>query len=224
MERVSGIYRIVCTTNGNYIYGSSDNVWKRWVIHKSRLRCNRHDNPIAQNTWNKYGEASFRIELIEEVSPEELLKTEDVYIKKYHGTPHCMNIAVDASSPGRGRKMGPRSDEVKLKLRLANLGKHHSEETKKKIADSHRGKIVSETTRDKLRISNLGKQHSKESKEKMRNNHLGKTASEKTKLLMSNSHIGINTWAKGRKMSIEERQIRSLAQKRRYTKHIESNP
>ena len=184
MKKVSGIYRIVCTANGNYIYGSSDNVWKRWTIHKSRLRCNHHDNPIVQNTWNKYGELSFRIELVEEVSPEELLKVEDVYIKRYHGTPHCMNIAIDASSPSRGRKMGPRPNEVKLKLRLANLGKHHS----------------------------------KESNEKMRNNHLGKKASETTKQLMSKSHVGINTWAKGRKMSIEERQIRSLAQKRRYIK------
>lgn len=218
MKKVSGIYRIVCTANGNYIYGSSDNVWKRWTIHKSRLRCNHHDNPIVQNTWNKYGELSFRIELVEEVSPEELLKVEDVYTKRYHGTPHCMNIAIDASSPSRGRKMGPRPNEVKLKLRLANLGKHHSEETKKKIADAHKGRIVSESTREKLRFANLGKQHSKESKEKMRNNHLGKKASETTKQLMSKSHVGINTWAKGRKMSIEERQIRSLAQKRRYIK------
>ena len=102
MEKVSGIYRIVCKANGDYYYGSAKNIWKRWSNHKSALRRNVHVNCRVQNNWNKYGDAAFRIELTEKVSVDLLLEIENKYLKEHVGKPHCMNILSDAYSPPGG--------------------------------------------------------------------------------------------------------------------------
>lgn len=69
-----------------------------------------------------------------------------------------------------------------------NYGKHHTEETKRKISNSHKGRHLSEETKKKLSELNKGKKHSEESKKKMSqsrtgqmNWNYGKHLSEKTK-------------------------------------------
>ena len=55
-----------------------------------------------------------------------------------------------------------------------NKGKHHTEETKKKLSEANKGKKFSEETRKKMREAHkgnsylLGKHHSEETKKKMR--------------------------------------------------------
>ena len=69
-----------------------------------------------------------------------------------------------------------KSDEMKEKLRLANLGKKHSEETKEKLRKCNSGRPGRQTSaeaREKLRLVNLGKKHSEETKEKLRESHTG---------------------------------------------------
>lgn len=63
------------------------------------------------------------------------------------------------------------SEETKQKMRIHHAGgiKYHTEETKIKISNSEKGKIVSEETRIKLRK----RHHSEESKQRMRINHKG---------------------------------------------------
>jgi hypothetical protein len=59
-------------------------------------------------------------------------------------------------------------------------GKHHSEETKKKMSDAHKGKYPSEETRKKMSDANKGE-----------NNHnYGKHLSEETKRKLSDAHKG----------------------------------
>lgn len=100
----------------------------------------------------------------------------------------------------RARQFGPNpfyekhhSESSKEKLRLANLGKHLSEETKKRISlslsgENHPmfGKHLSEETKEKLRIVNLGKRspmlgkhHSELTKKKLRLANLGKVSFRK---------------------------------------------
>lgn len=63
-EKISGIYRIINTTNGKQYIGSSKNVKQRWMTHKAYLRGSYHHSPILQAAWNKYGEAAFTFELL----------------------------------------------------------------------------------------------------------------------------------------------------------------
>jgi group I intron endonuclease len=77
----SGIYKIINIKTGKFYLGSSNNIKKRWKIHKSSLRHNRHHSIHLQRAWNKYGENSFKFELVEEIT-ENLLEIEQNYLDK----------------------------------------------------------------------------------------------------------------------------------------------
>jgi Ni/Co efflux regulator RcnB len=70
------------------------------------------------------------------------------------------------------------SEEAKQKLRTANLGKKHSDETKKKVSDNNarywKGKTMSEEHRRKLSESHKGKKLSEEVRKNMSLAQLGK--------------------------------------------------
>jgi hypothetical protein len=57
------------------------------------------------------------------------------------------------------------SDDVKERIRQANIGRTHSDDTKKKMSESHKGKQPM-----------LGKRHSEETKRKMSEARMGKPA------------------------------------------------
>ena len=104
---------------------------------------------------------------------------------------------------------------------------HHSEETKKKIAEKAKGRKISEKTREKLRLChigyvptpeqrrkisesergsnhyNFGKHRTKEVIEKLRKANTGKKASEETKKKMSESLKGRKAWNKGIPLTLE---------------------
>lgn len=63
---MDGIYRIVNIKNGKFYLGSSKNIKKRWYQHKSHLRGNTHHSIHLQRAWNKYGEESFKFEIMYE--------------------------------------------------------------------------------------------------------------------------------------------------------------
>lgn len=63
----------------------------------------------------------------------------------------------------RGYKRKGHSDETKEKLRIANTGRKHTEETKNKIRENHKSPDVIE----KIRNANLGKSQTTESKIKI---------------------------------------------------------
>ena len=70
------------------------------------------------------------------------------------------------------------------------LGKHHSEETKRKISDSHKGKTHREDTKRKMSESRKGKHHSEETKKKLSESNKGKTLSEEHSRKLSEAHKG----------------------------------
>ena len=163
MEKTSGIYRIVCKANGRYYYGSAQNINTRWVAHKNMLKRSVHKNPVLQNTWNKHGEDSFRIEVAELVEPEKLLEVEDVYLKEHVGKPNCMNINICAKAPRRGMHS---TEETKQKISEANrgeknhfYGKHHSDETKETLREANIGKVMSPESRKKISEATTGEKH-----------------------------------------------------------------
>lgn len=61
----------------NFIFGSSKNIFNRLKKHFSDLRLNHHENPLLQNSFNKYGEFDNKgnniwiSEILEECLPEE---------------------------------------------------------------------------------------------------------------------------------------------------------
>jgi group I intron endonuclease len=67
----------------------------------------------------------------------------------------------------------PRTDEVKEKIRLSSIGQKRSDESRKKMSESHKGKPS----------GRLGIKHSEESKEKMRKAYNGQYTNKTWKLI-----------------------------------------
>lgn len=131
-----------------------------------------------------------------------------------------------------GRQKGVKNSEVsKQKMRENNwskrgftpsmLGKHHSEETKKKIALAHIGYKFSDEAKEKMRIAKIGKAF-----------RLGQKHTEESKRKMSLSHIGQIAWNIGRKWSEEHKKrlsvihrgkILSEEHKRKISENIKDN-
>ena len=78
------VYRIICLTNNKVYVGSTSNKrQKRWIVHRSELRRNKHYCKKLQNAWNKYGELYFYCENIEEVAIDNYRKQEQFWIDYY---------------------------------------------------------------------------------------------------------------------------------------------
>lgn len=67
MKIISGIYKIVNLKNGKFYLGSSKNIKRRWSIHKSSLKHNKHHCTYLQRSWNKHGGQNFTFEVIKEM-------------------------------------------------------------------------------------------------------------------------------------------------------------
>ena len=78
------------------------------------------------------------------------------------------------------------SEETRRKLSEANKGKVLSEETRRKLSEAHKGKLVSEETRRKRSEANKGNQW-----------NVGKVRSEETKKKMGESKKGMLFWNNG---------------------------
>jgi group I intron endonuclease len=156
-----GIYCIKNILNNKIYIGSSVNIIDRWYTHKTRLRYNRHENKYLQKSWNKYGEQSFIFEVIEETNLKYLKEKEEYYIKKhdccnkkigfnmcktsFHSRLGLKNSKLHNERIGnanRGRKMLPEFVEAN---RLRNIGRKHTQETIKKMSETHKKHIPTES-------------------------------------------------------------------------------
>lgn len=183
------IYKIRNVVNDNFYVGSTTDTRVRFQAHKRRLKQGKHQSPHMQAAWNKYGEDCFKFEVVEIVeSPEDLHEAEQRWLDENVGKPHCYNLAVFADAPMRGRKHTPETLAKIAANRIPPSGENHyrygktvSEETRKKIGDTQRGKpkgpgrTVSPEGMAKIRAAAEaghyshweGRKHSEESKLKM---------------------------------------------------------
>lgn len=144
-----GIYRITNTTNGkSYIGKTGVNFGDRWDCHRAQLNGGYHDNPHLQRAWNKYGADSFEFAVIEVVDDANKLNDlERKYIKQYRELGLSYNIH-DGGDGGLflGKHL---SEEAKRKIgeknRVNMTGRKASAETRKKMSESHKKRFASMT-------------------------------------------------------------------------------
>lgn len=134
----SGIYKITNKVNGKFYIGSSNNIKRRWMHHKSNLRNGTHVNIHLQRSYDKHGESSFVYELIKPIDPVPslILEEEQKILDSYQGEKwsNLYNIAPHACSGMKGRA---HTREVKDLLSEKLSGEKHP----------HYGKPVSEEWR-----------------------------------------------------------------------------
>jgi len=235
-----GIYKIINLKNNKVYIGQSKNIYKRCEEHKHNLNINKHKNIHLQNAWNKYGEDNFLFEIIEICELDLLDNIEKLYISKYNSMNRdcgynkesggnkgkiksidsCLKMSIARKSKYSGKNHPlygkPRSEETKLKLKVANTGKTHSEETKdkiskansgenhpfynKKLSEEHRknisiatkGKIISDETKEKQKIAHKGMKFpvlTKEQEQKRKENRIYKKGEEHFKTILTNNDV-----------------------------------
>ena len=185
--KISGIYRIQSRLKPGSIYiGSTSNIKQRWKLHLSELKRNIHKNNKLQNHFNKYGEDDLIFIIIEPCFPQFLIDREQYYIDSLKP---FFNICLRANN---------------------TFGVKRSKETRKKISDAVRLRVISEETKKKMseRMKgnqwNLGRKLTDEHKEKIGKSggkNKGYKFSQSWKNNLSKSHIG-KSLTKEQKMKI----------------------
>lgn len=132
---VKGIYKIENLINGKVYIGQSVDIYDRLRSHKNRLCNGTHINKHLQNSWNKYGECNFDFSIIERCGLKKLTEREQYWIDFYGGL--NTNMIYNKRD---ARSIGKLSEEHKRKIGESNRGKIHSEEWKKKHGEAIRGR------------------------------------------------------------------------------------
>lgn len=149
------IYCIENKINGKQYIGCTNNYNYRKSRHKSKLNRNCHYNEHLQRAWNKYGAVKFNFKVIEgrkNITREKLFKLEEKYIRKFKSFKNGYNLTTG----GEGLSCSHYS---------------HSNKTRKKMSESHKGKTLSEEHKRKISESSgnywLGKKLPEEVKKKI---------------------------------------------------------
>lgn len=149
------VYEIRNNQNGMVYIGQTiiDNPRRRFLHHRWKLRSGRHVNSHLQNAWNKYGEDSFSFLLL--ASARHTIELDQ------------LEVAIIAENQSDNRLFG---------YNISPGGERHnrvnSPETRAKISNSNKGKVVSAETR--LKISQQWKPQSAEVRKRQADSLRGK--------------------------------------------------
>jgi group I intron endonuclease len=165
------LYCITNSVNGKKYIGVTIDPDRRKKEHFSK---SRKGSKLVQRAIVKYGKDSLKFEILESGDETEMYISEGKYISDLNClVPNGYNIAegglggktgiiseetkIKMSTAHIGKKRNPHSVETKQKMRLAAINRKASPETKKKMSESH----------SKEKNHMFGKTHSVETKQKI---------------------------------------------------------
>ena len=154
--------------------------------------------------FTKYGFDAFDWEVIESaMSKGELDEKEKRFIEHF-----CSTLPQYGYNMTFGGEGGQHTEEVKLKISASNKGRTKSEEERRKLSDSLKGKYV------KQKASWWGRKHTEEQKRKIseaqrgsRNHNFGKKASEETRRRKSEAIKGEKHWNHKRVVNLDSGEV-----------------
>lgn len=167
---------------------------------------------IMKQAIDKYGKNTFIRETLHcfENLKEAYLKECTIVNEDFVNREDTYNLSLG----GYGSFLGQHhSEESKKKISESNKGRVVSKETRKKISESEKGKTVSEETKKKLSKAQMGKYHSEASRKKISEFQTGRSVSRETRKKLSI----VNT---GKRHSEETKQKLSKAGKGKIYIHL----
>ena len=180
LPRSSGVYKATCYPTAKLYIGSSVNMRARVGQHVNRLRRGLHPNPHLQSAWDRYGEAAFNWEVVEERTSDELLIAEQCYLDLYQAYDRRYGFNIRTQAESNAGLPGPR----------------HSDEVRQRLSESKRGHRNPMWGKSGELHSNFGKKWPAALIERWRAAHKGTPASDNQRAAAS------RTW-RGRKRSAE---------------------
>lgn len=184
-----GIYKIT-NPKGRIYIGQSINIESRIARYKRLQCCN--SQPKLYNSFLKYTTDNHKFEILCECTIDELDSLEEYYICAYNCLKSKSGLNCnDVKNPKYPNKPIV-SDETKVKMRAAKLGKKASLETRKKLSDfwlnyyaiNGKQKPFSPEVIERIRQANLGRRNfnrkplTEETKEKIRQKLKGRKLTE----------------------------------------------
>ena len=241
MDKI-GVYQIKIN-NKIYVGSTVQGFSTRWGNHISALSRGKHKNLRLQRLYNKYGKEAFFFTVLEVVNnPEECVLCEqkwiDLLMPEYNMCPVARSsYGIIRSAETRERmskamtgikhpkKRPPMSQEARKIISNAQKGNKHclgriwSEESRKKLSESHKGYVPTMEVRQKIGEKNRGRKPSEETREKLRIANSGKKRTEEEKRRMSEASKG-NKNAAGPRTE-EAKQRMKVAQKEAWIRRKE---
>jgi group I intron endonuclease len=189
----TGIYCFENLVNGKKYIGQAVNLERRLREHEYYLERGVDKCAALQRAVSKYGRESFAVYILEYCTVEELNDREIHYVSTLRtNSRDCgYNIASGGRSGLIGHKFPPEFGQKMsaIKKEAAKNGWRLTEENKLKLWAASIGKIVSEETRRKISAGLSGEKHYM----------FGKKHTEVTKQKMSQSHSGEKAYQLGKK-------------------------
>lgn len=173
------LYRHTSPSGKVYIgITSKSNPNWRWQNGKGYVTCIYFYNAILKYGWN-----NIRHEILFRDLNESTAKRLEIELIRHYKD---LGISYNITDGGEGRK-SPLSEEHKRKLSDSHKGKNLSKEWKNKIGKAHKGKVVPQKTKDKMSAIMKSK-HIKLSEERKRlisKANKGKVISDKHRKIVS---------------------------------------
>jgi group I intron endonuclease len=201
-----GIYKITSPSGKIYI-GQSINIERRFK-HYKRLSCK--DQVKIYNSLLKYGVDAHIFQVLELCDTKELNNRERHYQDLYDSVTNGLNLLYVKSEHFNGAH----SEQSKKKISNSLKGKTFTDEHKYKIGLSNSRRVMSAETKEKHRLNRLGRIVSIETKQKQSQSRLGYVHSAETKQKIADSLKGIQR----EPISEKTRAKMSESQKKRFAK------
>ena len=201
-----GIYKITSPSNKVYI-GQSINIERRLRYYK-RIACKEQIK--IYNSLLKYGVDAHIFEVLELCDTKDLNNRERHYQDLYDSVANGLNLLYVKSEHFNGGH----SEESKKKISDSLKGRTFTDEHKYKIGLGNSRRVISAETKEKHRVAGLGKKASPETIAKQILKRLGSKRSEETKRKMSESAKKVIK----KPISEETRAKMSESQKKRFAK------
>lgn len=140
-----GIYMIQNKLNNKMYIGQAVDIEKRWNDHIWNLNNKRNENRHFINAWYKYEEENFKFTILLECKESDLNMYEEYYI--FELMTYDPRVGYNKNYGGDS---GRPTEEAKRKISESAKGKQLSEETKRKLSEARKGKHHSEETKRKM--------------------------------------------------------------------------
>lgn len=186
--KISGVYGLRNKLNGKWYVGVSKDITKRWYKAYELMQCKKQLK--IYNALKKYGYENFEKIILEECDRPMFKERETYWISKYDSVDNGYNI-IHGSASGE-RPLGIRmSEETKRKIGDANRGHRHTDDARRRMSESRRGKPKPEGFGEKVAEALRGVKHTDERRRNISQSLVGKPKwSEEDKRKMSEARTG----------------------------------